>query len=56
MEEPGAVMIIRGTEVPRVHRSGAPAGSCYGGFRIVARVPGGAKGTRLKSWGPSSTC
>ena len=29
MEDPGAVMVIRGAEVPSVHRSGAPAGSCF---------------------------
>ena len=29
MEEPGALMIVRGAEVPSVHRSGAPAGSCF---------------------------
>ena len=29
MEEPGAVMMVRGAKVPSVHRSGAPAGSCF---------------------------
>ena len=29
MEEPGAVMIIRGAEVPIVNRSGSPAGSFF---------------------------
>ena len=29
MEESGAVMLIRRDEVPSVHHSGAPAGSCF---------------------------
>ena len=29
MEDPDAVMIVRGAEVPSVHRSGAQDGSCF---------------------------
>ena len=55
MELPGAVMIIRGAEVPSAIALGPQLVCVSGGFRIVARVPGGAKGTGLKSWGPLST-
>ena len=51
MEEPGAVIIIRGAEVPSVYRPGAPAGSCFWWIQNGGACARWGKGDAIKIMG-----
>ena len=51
MEEPGAVMIVRRADIPSVHRSGAPAGSCFGRIQNGGACAGWGKGDSIEVMG-----
>ena len=51
MEEPGAVTIVRKDEVPSVHRSGAPAGSCFWWIQNCGACARWGEGAAIKIMG-----